>query len=669
MISFPTVEAISVGGYGLYPGTEAATGLSLDLQPGANLILGVNGLGKSTLLLMLRHMITGPFAVREPGKLGEARKALIASNKSVFSARTADRAKSATATARLRIGDSVLEVERRLSDLRLISCRDLETCEEFDDEQTYQIYLCQKSNFADFADIVRVIDYLCFFLESRKTLVWNLRAQYEILRAILLDGKTNRKLKELEASIISSDSSERNIRSVLKTIRDKHVKTVSQFDNADVVRSEIAELKIEKEKTEAELESIDADYEKAESAHRSAQTQLETSDTELDASETAFEAAKYEVMRHAFAGLPASEAYVFLKLATSQHCSACGNDAKSSAVELNARIIEGRCPVCGEEHNRDPEIRDISEASHADLLDKYSQLEQARELRGSFESALEITGDRVRSISRTRSELQLKTRKIIDKIHELERELPPEEQSALREQKERIELLETSRRDFIAKREQAEAEFRETFDLFKQRTLEVRKTIEDRFAYWASIYFVEEVRLAYTPREEALGQGSGVSRFHFPAFEIEMVGTASTGDFIRREDSEVSLSQRDYLDLAFRMALLEAAQISTANLVVDSPEGAVDAVFAGRAGNLFSAFANNAYGRDSNFRPTLIAACNVVDGDFVPNLFHGLSKAARYSRLLDLTQIAAPTQALTSLREEYEGKIREAMSSATDGST
>jgi ABC-type cobalamin/Fe3+-siderophores transport system ATPase subunit len=61
VVRFPILERIQVKDYELYPGDPPGSGLNLSLTKGPWLVIGVNGLGKSTLLLIIRHMLSGPF--------------------------------------------------------------------------------------------------------------------------------------------------------------------------------------------------------------------------------------------------------------------------------------------------------------------------------------------------------------------------------------------------------------------------------------------------------------------------------------------------------------------------------------------------------------------------------------------------------------------------------
>ena len=76
MINFPIFEQSDVSDFGLFPGmVKDPRGLSIKFQPGLTLILGANGLGKTTLITILYRLLTGPFdipALSERNDLGNA---------------------------------------------------------------------------------------------------------------------------------------------------------------------------------------------------------------------------------------------------------------------------------------------------------------------------------------------------------------------------------------------------------------------------------------------------------------------------------------------------------------------------------------------------------------------------------------------------------------------
>ena len=68
MINLPILHSLDITGYGLYPGSPASPGLHIQFSPGLTLVLGTNGLGKSTLITMLYRLMTGPYDI--PALLG-----------------------------------------------------------------------------------------------------------------------------------------------------------------------------------------------------------------------------------------------------------------------------------------------------------------------------------------------------------------------------------------------------------------------------------------------------------------------------------------------------------------------------------------------------------------------------------------------------------------------
>ena len=70
-----------------------------------------------------------------------------------------------------------------------------------------------------------------------------------------------------------------------------------------------------------------------------------------------------------------------------------------------------------------------------------------------------------------------------------------------------------------------------------------------------------------------------------------MTGGAIAGQTMRENPREVSQSQAEFVDLAFRMALMTVtAKGGAATLVVDAPEASLDFLFAERAGYQLAAF-------------------------------------------------------------------------------
>ena len=113
MINIPIFEQSDVSDFGLFPGmVKDPRGLSIKFQPGLTLILGANGLGKTTLITILYRLLIGPFdipALSERNDLGNANlqaRALSPRGRRVFAERVTDGAEDAIARLQLKIGDT-----------------------------------------------------------------------------------------------------------------------------------------------------------------------------------------------------------------------------------------------------------------------------------------------------------------------------------------------------------------------------------------------------------------------------------------------------------------------------------------------------------------------------------------------------------------------------------
>ncbi|MFX8168611.1 hypothetical protein ABTL13_19490, partial [Acinetobacter baumannii] len=83
--------------------------------PGVNVIVGINGLGKTTLLTMLLRALAGPAEVPGDDDLGDKRRRLIPADRFWFRRRVPDDAVNATVTLYFSIGEHFLEVTRSLA--------------------------------------------------------------------------------------------------------------------------------------------------------------------------------------------------------------------------------------------------------------------------------------------------------------------------------------------------------------------------------------------------------------------------------------------------------------------------------------------------------------------------------------------------------------------------
>lgn len=650
MISFPLLRQLRVEGYQLYPGPNGDGVMDLALAEGPWLILGVNGLGKSTLLLMMRNLMTGAARVRPAGFGGE-RSDIQGIGDRFFAVRVGDDARNASAQLEVAFGDQTLRVTRRLTNLTLVSARidgPEGAVEQIETEEAYRAALSRLMNLETFDDTLRVIDHIIFYLETRRSLIWDDAAQFEIFRALLMPSQSA-KLRALEGKIVSADSSARNLSAVIYKITQDRTKEANRQNSEAETRARIASLHAAISALDLSGQTLRQQLDGYEEERDNARLQLKRADNEVAVAVQEYERLKFDTLRSAFRDIKPTDQYLLLKLVSDRVCFVCGKPAEEAAQEVQARLERGQCPVCGADHG-DPTSEPMPDNWAARARTAYDKVESSR---ATLTENAKTFEDRSKRAAETEVRLAEVHRQVegyrID-VHKLGKLLPSGDAEKLDKEQSRIAAFMEQMRAFQAQRSAAEIEIEALLADLKRKTEEISERLQDRFNEFAEPFFAERVRLVYAARETRIGQ-TGKS-FPLPAFEVEMTSGATQGDYVRRKAEQVSLSQREYLDLIFRMVLLDVLGEGGGSLVVDGPEGSLDAVFAERAGELFGTFASKP---NSN----AILACNIVEGDFIPFALGGYSKTEKRGRIINLLDQAIPTAALRELKPLYLAKIEQ----------
>ena len=647
MITFPLLRRLTLSDYGLYPGPQQDGVIDLQMGPGPWLILGVNGLGKSTLLLLMRYLLAGSVRPRDAGFAGEREDVQPVYNR-LFAARVGDDARNATGTLEVGFGDQALKVVRSLANLSLMSAELLGPGGQvttLTDEVAYRATLARLMGLEQFADVLRTLDHVVFYLEARQPLIWEGQAQFEIFRALLTPA-TSAQLRKLEGEIISADSSARNLNAIVTRMIKTRERELGKLRSQDATRARLASLQAALQEARASEQVLRQELDVLEEERDAARLLLKRGEKSVDDAAQTYERLKFDTLRSAFTGVPPTEQYLYLKLLSDRICLACSQPAEEAALQAEDRLAKGLCVVCGSPHGVTstglPDgWRETAEQAFAQLeTARFALVETQKTYNDRAGRALQ-TSDRLDAVRRSADGHLIQ-------IAKLAKDLPVGDVARLDQEQSRITAMAEQVKAFIAERSEAEAKIESLLAALKAEAERFSNQLQTRFNDIARPFFAERVQLVYAPRETRIGQAGKV--FSFPAFEVEMTSAATAEQFIRRKAEQVSLSQREYLDLIFRMVLLDVFGGGGGSLVVDGPEGSVDAVFAERAGDLFAAFA-------AQQGANAILACNIVEGGFIPHALGGYPRAEARSRVVNLLDQAAPTAALRSLRPEYEAKV------------
>ena len=672
MVRLPILTELRVIDYGLFPGDPRGSGIAWSFRPGLSLIAGINGLGKTTLLTMILRSLTGPYDLTSEG-VSQSLSVILPENPvrlnqqqmKFFERRVADGAEKANVALSASIGGTAITISRRLKDLSLegltIDGQPLElppTMKEREDE--FQRKLTGLIGLGSFVDVLLVLHHVILFHENRPGALWDPNAQRQLLRALCLDEEDASRVVALERELQSADSQARNVHARMTATERQRDRALNREAGAQGVLAKVeaeqklldAEL-VEAQRLQGYLEQLDENRKDARLAHERAKIERE------DAA-GAIERLKYTALLRHFPSMEDTTRLVISRIMSDGRCLACNAVAKEKRLDLEKQIARGCCPICGAE----PEAQDNVVGPHEfDQAKREREQERAQRAKLEEEKTFKQLHDLIDKYDETLKQLESIRRSVQErrrKEQRLRAQLPDTTTS-----QEYENVLKTLRNEFQDWQEVRAAHLRKLRSFLADRKDSMTRkssALVDIFAELVRTLLVENVRLVQVSAEPRYMQAPGQAedRVQVPAYAAEMTAADRPG-FIRRGDpSEVSESQRELIDLAFRLALVEVFG-GSCTFVMETPEASLDGVAMERVGNALAAFAV----KDDN---RLVVTSNLTNAGIIEALFDGSSSdvgaTSRVDRVLNLLEVAAPNRALVDDRERYNALLMDAVSGA-----
>lgn len=663
-VRLPVYTYIDVDGYQMYPGTERCPGISHELIPGLHLVAGVNGLGKSTFLFLLYNGLVGAAAIRSDDFGVPMPEVVARRDVEKFRRRVADGARNAKCTIRFFIGDVRFEVTRSLYDLSLESWSK-DSIDQDADENAFCDALVIEMNVGSFADVLIIMNLIVFMFESRGLLMWSPLAQRNALRALFMGPSEANLLAERAQAVARANSSYRNLLYIVNRDQKRLNKEKHALASADALTAENSSLRAAIEARTALHEELVLKRQDLDRMRLECRATHEAAKFNYDEILREIETLKLARVANAFPTAEKSSQYVIARLIGDRECLACGADGGPLIERWISTVSDGACLVCGAVHSEQevvipPVVVDAARLERAEQrLSKAREAlaeaaRQAREVNGNFEAA------------QAEIDANIQTRSVLEaRVNQIRGVLPPSP-PAVKE----LESQLASRSSVLEhlKNEQsiAEYEFSKVFDGFKTSIEQKADKIREIFGRRISEFLVEKAEISLQVIRGPIGESG--QAYDWPVFQLSMTSGVFDAPSPRRSRAEVSMSQGEFIDLAFRLALIEAAaESSPATIVVDAPEASLDALFMRRAGAFLAKFT------DDHSENRLVVTSNLTNADMIPAFFgayepqegdpepRAIPRPERKSRVIDLLELAAPSSAVSLVGDRYKNLLDRAL--------
>ena len=672
MALLPVLLRLKITNYGLFPGTSVANGINWTFQPGLSVIAGINGLGKTTLLMMILRSFTGPYDLTGDGAppaamvtVAKSPVALRSPGIGFFAQRVADAANEATVELTASIGKRQLIISRSLHDLYLtnliVDGHPVEFATQRHDRETaFQSLIAELMEMGSFIDVLFLLHHVVLFQEDRPGALWDINAQRHILRALFLEKHDASRVAELERSLNSADSQARNIHArITATENDLRASRRREAGSKGV----IAQLEAEQKVLDAELyeaarlETVLADLDLARQKLR-----LEHERAKVEREETtgAVERLKYTALFRLFPTMDDAARLVVSRIMTQSHCLVCNAEAAEKRVELERLIEEGCCPSCGAHPEKQDNIIGAAEFEQAKLDQARERVELARreeETKGrELAQAVQAYDETVGHLAELRRTIDERRRK----DRRLRAELPHSVTSSQYESA--LAALKSQHREWEGKRAVHLKSLRDLLNAKEAMITARSNELQQRFAQLTEVLLAEEARLAQVSTEPRYMQAHGpaAERLCVPVYAPEMTAADRPGFVRRHSPNDVSESQRELIDLAFRLALVKVATgDSGCTFIMETPEASLDGLAMARVGSALAKFCESGDNR-------LVVTTNLSNVGIVAALFGGVARSKaeadrRRTRVLNLLKLAAPNRALINDRSSYNTLLENAI--------
>jgi len=587
-LNLPKILNIRLNNFSLY---TLKPNISIEMKQGVVCLAGANGLGKSTFIAAVNYALTG--IVREPYRKFESvedyyKDALSRTySDQYFEGRINETDRDeASLSIKFQSDDSIYSLTRgvfepeQLQELMIINSKNgkvifdgsMATPNERNSE--YKIRLTKDIGLNSFQQYVFLQLFVFTFDESRFLLLWDRRALNTAIH--LCVGADFKKVQESEKLLREMDragSRARNYNWQATSIRGE----ITAIQEALGVPSNIKnleELGTQHEQLQNELSQIEKQIE---------QRKEFLNDTQLTWSEANSKYASLQISYNkefAFRIQKQKRVEFNPVIASSladSKCAICGNHSDNITKTIKSRIENRKCPLC------DSTIPEPNEDQSS--LDELKEIDRKiSELKTGISSFL-------KTIERITGEIRA-----LEKSHDLKYELL--EQFEKENEKAIYQIRNKANGAVAALKSKREI----LHDLLKKKKIAYDERDKKKNEY---LDIQRELERLYSEAQEKFVPMFRELAFLFLGIPVDIRVEFSTSidspgvslilelhGIVRRQDQQLSESQRFFVDIALRMAIAQYMVRGNINasLFIDTPEGSLDIAYESRVGQMFAAF-------------------------------------------------------------------------------
>lgn len=607
-IYLPELISINLKNYTLYPN---GLDFKYDFVKGVNLIVGGNGMGKTTFVNLIKYSIIGnykkPYEYTRTYKENKIEKRL--RNQDSFYSNRSDKSIVLNADSEIiikfKINSKVFEVTRTLNIIMIkkviidgVKIDGLEIEEskydklEKDEKERYLQYkyenIIEKESKITFDDLIFFINYILFFGEDHKTILWDEIVQIDLFNKFFNSPELDIKRQDAIRQSKYYDSLSRHKSEDVRAIK-KVLEKIEKEQNKDITVKDIIDLKSELDGVNIAISQIHSKREKNE---------IRISIIQDDINKISIKLNNLENRKNVIQGLINSSKYKslhklykpFLSNIQINHiCPICNSD--SELLYEKSLNHPDSCWSCGTDLLLIENLDDETKGEYEDINSLYVSLSNS--IKNNQIDINNYDKDNL-SLDAEFKNLDEKKRQILKEIRYLEF------QNSDNSEENQLHAF----YDEIIKLESEKEKFSEISNKFKEEANQLSAVIETsiekyvldfskHFSFFAESFLRTPCELTYDNLE-----GGNIKKFY-----------PKINNKVRIFEEELSESQRFFIDHSFRMSLLTIFYTVPSFYIVETPDSSLDSSYEKNAAEVFLKFLQNPY--------SLIITTNLNNSSFV----------------------------------------------------
>lgn len=602
----PTLKSIIVKNFSLYPGD---LNLEYNFINGVNLIIGGNGVGKTTFMNILKYSMIGLYKKEIDVKRREYSGVEYRYEKRInlpynyFSNRMTpevDYNESSTVTLLFSIKDEDFEITRNLYNPKIEKVfhtingerneilgnivSQMEFDSLFSDKKKnteklhatlqwkYEELVGKASNLEFFDNLIFLVNDVLFFGESRKTIMWNSEIQNKLLSKFFIDSKLDERKEELEREAKYQNSLSRHKSEDIRAIK----KIFEGLSNTDE-KPDYNNMVLDIENTKLLINSLFNELQENQNLRERKEIEISKFHSEKNSISKTLESlenSKRNEEKNIYSSLfqritPKYNDYL-KSLKSTGECPLCNNELE---VEMFERIMhnESNCMMCGNEIN---DTQFTSDKLQGIKLTINNELKKLRNVEKSIieqSVLLEKLDKDFREVSISLNSKQSVLRQLEFAIQKHQKNSDSNSEAEFRIMKARIDELEKEKDDAQNKSREANIKANKIIDLIDSQRLKSRELLSDIFNNFGSKFLGVKCELVYEdPKDEEgkryLPRINGIDRL---------------------DEEELSESQRFFIDQSFRLSLLNYFNSTSSFFMCETPDSSLDISYERNAAKVY----------------------------------------------------------------------------------